>query len=163
MNWEAFLRDQHVEFERIPHQPAYDAQHVAEALHLPGKHVAKTVLLRADRGFAYIVAVLPAPKMIDLQALSAALGGSRLELATEHEVSEHCPDCEYGVLPPFGSQYGMKTIVDKDLTSDEWIVFEGNTHADAIRMTWADFQRVEQPLVASFAVAPQAASSKRDR
>ncbi len=157
MNWEGFLREKGIDFEVIPHPETYDAQHMAEALHISGRHVAKTVLLRADRGFAYIVAVLPAPYRIDLQALSAAYGGSRLELATEQEIAERCPDCEFGVLPPFGSQYSLKTIVDKELTLDEWFVFEGSTHREAVRMRWDDFQRVEQPLVACFAVATQRA------
>jgi Ala-tRNA(Pro) deacylase len=45
----------------------------------------------------------------------------------------------------------MKTIVDESLTKDEEIVFEGNTHVEAIRMKYADFYRLAEPLVGSFA------------
>ncbi len=146
-----YLQQHGVAFDVIPHRDTFDAQHMAEELHVSGKHVAKTVLLRADGGFGYVVAILPAPLRINLHKASQALGGSRLELATEHEVMEHCPDCEIGVLPPFGSQYGMKTLVDSSLTTDDWIVFEGNTHHEAIRMRFDDFKRVETPLIAEFA------------
>ena len=64
------------------------------------------------------------------------------------------PDCEMGTLPPFGSQYGMKTMVEESLTQDEVIVFEGNNHHEAIRMQFEDFQHIEEPLVAKFAVQP---------
>ena len=55
-------------------------------------------------------------------------------------------------LPPFGSRYGLKTIVDSTLAEDEVILFEGNTHHDAIRMKFDDYRRLENPVVASFAV-----------
>jgi Ala-tRNA(Pro) deacylase len=153
MNIAQFLSDKHVSFESLPHIDTYDAQHLAQALHVPGRDVAKTVLLRADGGFAYVVAVLPATKNVDLDQASQSLGGSKLALATELEISDHCPDCEMGVLPPFGSQYGMKTIVDESLAAEEEIVFEGNTHRDAIRMKFSDFQRLEQPLIVRFSHA----------
>jgi Ala-tRNA(Pro) deacylase len=72
MNWKSFLVDKGIAFEMVSHRDTYDSQHLAEAMHVPGRHVAKTVLLRADRGFAYVVAVLPATKLVDLQRLSAA-------------------------------------------------------------------------------------------
>src|SRR5262245_60614540 len=136
MNVADFLTKQNVEFQVLPHPDTYDAQHLAQVLHIPGREVAKTVLLRANGGSKYLVAVLPATRHIDFAKASAALGGSSLQLATEVEISSHCPDCEIGVLPPFGSQYGMLTLVDENLTKDEQIVFEGNTHHDAIRMSF---------------------------
>lgn len=147
MNVADFLKQRGVEFELIPHRDTFSAQRMAEELHMPGAFVAKTVLLRADRGYEYVVAVLPAAKRLDLSNASRALGGSRLEFATELEMLEHCPDCELGALPPFGSLYGMKTLVDEALSKNEWIVFEGNTHHDAIRIRFRDFQLVESPLI----------------
>jgi Ala-tRNA(Pro) deacylase len=154
MNVQEFLTDKHVGFRAISHRDVYDAQHLAQELHTPGREVAKTVLLRADHAYAYVVAVLPATKSIDFDKVSATLGGSDIALATEIEIKDHCPDCEMGTLPPFGSQYGMKTLVEVSLTKDEEIVFEGNNHHEAIRMRYKDFQHLEEPLVASFAVQP---------
>jgi Ala-tRNA(Pro) deacylase len=57
------------------------------------------------------------------------------------------------VLPPFGSRYGMKTIVDSNLAADEEIVFDANTHNEAIRMRFNDFVEFEDPLVAAIAVS----------
>ncbi|MCA9123878.1 MAG: YbaK/EbsC family protein [Planctomycetaceae bacterium] len=154
MNVQELLRERHVPYEAITHRDVYDAQRLAQELHVPGREVAKTVLLRADHAYAYIVAVLPATKTIDLQKVSDAFGGSKIELATELEIKERCFDCEMGVLPPFGSQYDMKTLVEESLTQDEEIVFEGNDHHEAIRMRYEDFHHIEEPLVARFAVQP---------
>ncbi|MCA9226970.1 MAG: YbaK/EbsC family protein [Planctomycetales bacterium] len=147
MNVAKFLQQSDVEFEVIPHRETHDAQHMAQAIHIPGREVAKTVLLRADHGYRYIVAVLPATKQIDLRKASEALNGSELALATEAEIAQCCPDCECGVLPPFGSQYEMTTMVDESLTHEEEVFFEANTHHEAIRMRFADYRRVEEPLV----------------
>ncbi len=151
MRVEDLLSAKNVDFDVIPHHDTYAAQRMAQVLHVSGKEVAKTVLLRADHGFKYVVAVLPADKSIDFERASQALGGSHLELAAEEEIAEHCPDCEIGALPPFGSQYDMETIVDESLAEDDEIVFEGNTHHEAIRIKFRDFCDIEGPLVASFA------------
>ena len=150
MNVPDFLTDRKIPFELIPHRNTYDAQRMAATIHVSGREVAKTVLLRAADGDSFVVAVLPANTSVDFDLASRLFGGSKLELATEAEISAHCPDCELGVLPPFGSQYGMTTIVDKSLTEDDEIVFEGNTHHEAIRMKFGDLRRVEEPLIGSF-------------
>jgi Ala-tRNA(Pro) deacylase len=151
MNVAKFLENEHYKFERVQHAPAYSAQHLAHELHVSGREVAKTVLLRANGGYEFVVAVLPASKKIDLERASKLFGGATLHLATEIEIADHCPDCDFGVLPPFGSRYGMKTIVDSSLAEDESIWFEGNTHEEAIRIKFEDFRRLEQPIVAPFA------------
>jgi Ala-tRNA(Pro) deacylase len=145
------LEERHVPFEVVRHPEAFDATRLAEAVHTPGREVAKTVLLRADHGYRYVVAVLPSTHRIDFEALSNVLGGAHVELATEAEIIERCPDCECGVLPPFGSLIEAETIVDASLADDEQIVFEGNTHCEAIRMRYEDFYETEHPRVATFA------------
>ncbi len=151
MNVTEFLVERKVQFALIRHREAHDAQRLAATIHVSGREVAKTVLLKADGGFRYVVAVLPANNFVDLELASKLLGGSKLELASELEISKHCPDCELGALPPFGSQYDMKTIVDLSLAEDDEIVFEGNTHSEAIRMRFEDFRQIEQPLAGWFA------------
>jgi Ala-tRNA(Pro) deacylase len=145
-----FLQRRRVPFELVSHPAAFDAQHLAQALHTPGREVAKTVLLRANHGYRYIVAVLPATHRIDFAKLSEFLGETHLELATEVEIAERCPDCEFGVLPPFGSHYGAETIVDESLTEDEYISFESDSHTEAIRMKYSEYYDFEHPLVARF-------------
>ena len=64
MNIQEFLARQNVMFEVIEHDPTYDAQRLAQDLHVSGKHVAKTVLVRTDAGC--VVAVLPASYRISV-------------------------------------------------------------------------------------------------
>ena len=151
MNIATMLAEKNVDFELIPHPDTFEAQRMAQQLHVSGRQVAKTVLLRVKEGSDFVVAVLPANKIVDFDNVSGVLDGDKTELATELEVAQQCPDCETGVLPPFGSRYGMQTIVDESLTDDECIFFEGNTHHESIRMKFDDFQRIEQPKITKFA------------
>jgi Ala-tRNA(Pro) deacylase len=152
MNIATYLEEQKCRFERLPHDPTYSAQRLAQQLHVPGREVAKTVLLRANGWHRFVVAVLPGSKKIDLEQVARLLQKGKVELATEIEIAAHCPDCEFGVLPPFGSRYGMTTIVDSSLAADEEIVFDANTHNEAIRMRFDDYVELEDPLVAPFAI-----------
>ena len=151
MNIKSFLQEHQVPFEVLPHTRTGDAARLAHSLHVPGAHVAKTVLLKVNHGYRDVVAVLPANLRINPEQTSRMLGGAEVKFGNEEDVAVHCPDCDRGVLPPFGSQYGMRTMVDESLAQGDDITFEGNQHDEAIRMKWQDFCRLENPLVGQFA------------
>jgi Ala-tRNA(Pro) deacylase len=146
-----FLADQQILFEPLVHPPAYSAQKRAKYLHVPGKQVAKSVLLAGPEGF--LLAVLTATHQVDTATLAEQLGGP-VRLATMAEVGDLFRDCEWGVVAPFGALYGVPTILDESVTADSWIVFEANTHAEAIRMSCRDFERLEKPRRLRFARPP---------
>jgi Ala-tRNA(Pro) deacylase len=144
-----FLNERGVAFEELTHEPTYSAQRMAQAVHVCGDNVAKTVLLKADGQF--VLAVLPATHQIHLEMARDALAAYLVELADEGELAMIFPDCELGALPPFGSQYGLETLVDASLAEDDEIVFEGNAHREAFRMKYREYENLENPQVAVFA------------
>jgi len=112
--------------------------------------MAKTVVLRAgERGRETILAVLPGPKHVNLEKLTAALG-KPVRLATELEFSELFPDCELGAMPPFGLLYDLPVYVDESLARDREIFFNAGTHRDAVRMNYEDFARLAKPTMCKF-------------
>jgi Ala-tRNA(Pro) deacylase len=149
MKLDEMLANRHVSFERIHHRPVYTANRIAQELHVPGKEVAKTVLLRTDRG--YVLAVVPATHRIDLEEVRKKLDLEDIEMAGEGEMSRVFPDCEVGAIPPFGSIYNLPTLVDESLAEDDRIVFESQNHEDAIRMSYKDYEQIEHPVRARFA------------
>ncbi|MFN4261466.1 MAG: aminoacyl-tRNA deacylase [Gemmataceae bacterium] len=144
-----YLDQQHIWYERLPHAPAYSASRMAQTLHVPGKNVAKTVLLRTDNG--YVITVLPATHVLDKTRLCQVLGVQNAELASEAEMEPLFPNCERGVIPPFGSMFQLPTYVDEALTKDDEIIFEDQTHEEAIRMKYRDFEALEHPRHGTFA------------
>ena len=143
-----FLSESHVPFETVDHDPTYTAQALAEAAHISGECVAKTVLLMSDRGPQ--LAVLPATHTIDMPLLQQTLRANDVHLATEFECGAYFGDCEVGAVPPFGSQYGMTTLLDESLLQVDEITFEANTHREAVRMQLEDYLALERPQVSRF-------------
>lgn len=144
-----FLDQNGVHYEVGSHRLAFTAQEVAAAQHVPGKELAKVVMLRS--GTAFIMTVLPAPYRVDIERAKVALGKSDLSLATEQEFKNLFPQCEPGAEPPFGNLYNLPVYVDQTLTRDEDIVFNAGSHTQTIKMKYADFARLVQPKVAAFA------------
>lgn len=144
-----FLDEHRVPYHILRHHRTYTAQEIAAALHLPGKEIAKVVLVRYDGEYA--MAVLPAPMKVDLDVLASEAGWPKAELAGEGDMLRLFPDCQTGAMPPFGNLYGLPVYVDKTLTDDKEIVFEAGSHEEAIKMAYGDFERLVHPTVLSFA------------
>jgi Ala-tRNA(Pro) deacylase len=143
-----FLSRQHIVFETIVHPPAFTAQKRAHFLHVPGRQVVKCVLLAGPAG--YFLVVLPATHRVATDVIANALGGA-VRLADGNEISAIFRDCEWGALTPFGSLYGVKTLLDATLDPQDIIVFEAHLHSLAIRMRCRDFEDLEHPRRLAFA------------
>ena len=144
-----FLDENHVKYLTVKHSQAFSAQEVADSAHIPGREVAKTVMVKLDGRMAMVV--LPAPEMIDLEGLRAATGSQTAELATEKEFSGLFPKCETGAMPPFGNLWDMPVFVDQHLREDEIIAFSAGSHTEIVQMTYSDFERLVKPTVLEFA------------
>lgn len=142
-----FLDSQHVRYHSIPHPVTYTAQETAEAAHVPGYELAKTVMVELDGKMAMMVA--PATCKVVLQELRQIIGAGRARFATEEEFKSLFPDCEAGAMPPFGNLYGIEVFVSPGLAADEEIVFNAGTHTEALKMRYADFERLVHPKLVS--------------
>ena len=138
-----FLDENKVKYVSISHSPAYTAQEIAASAHIPGKEVAKTVMVKLDGKMA--MAVLPASYQVDLQRLKQVAGAEHIELATEDEFKDLFPGCEPGAMPPFGNLYDMQVYVSESLAEDEEIAFNAGSHTELLRMSYADFESLVAP------------------
>ncbi len=140
-----FLDIHDVKYVSINHAPAYSAQTTAESAHIPGKELAKTVIVRIDDKFTMVV--LPASYRVHLGHLKVAVSASHVELATETELENLFPDCERGAMPPFGNLYDMDVYVAEQLTEDEEIAFSAGSHTELVRMSYKDFESLVMPKI----------------
>lgn len=147
-----FLDEKDVKYVTISHSKAYTAQEVAASAHIPGKEVAKTVMVKINGDMA--MAVLPASYTVDFDQLKRATGSSAVELATEDEFKSLFPDCEVGAMPPFGSLYGMQTFMATSLSEDEEIAFNAGSHTELIKMPFSTYVRLEDPVELAFSLEP---------
>ena len=143
MEVKQFLSQQQIPFDVLPHPYTETAIGTALSLTVPEETFAKTVVVKVDG--RPVVAVLQSPYRVDVDEVGKVLGGGHAALANEEELESFFPDCEAGVVLPFGSHYGMETIVDLPLTMEELLYFEGNTHHEAICIRYKDYQMIERP------------------
>ncbi|HSB31499.1 MAG TPA: YbaK/EbsC family protein [Candidatus Sulfobium mesophilum] len=139
-----YLESEKVKYESLAHYETYTSQETAQSARVPGRELAKTVIVKIDGKMA--MAVLPASKKINFDLLKSAAGGT-VELAAEQEFESIFPDCEVGAMPPFGNLYGMEVYVDEGLAQDEKIAFNACSHIELIKLSYKDFSRLAKPKV----------------
>ncbi|MGA3334121.1 MAG: YbaK/EbsC family protein [Terracidiphilus sp.] len=149
-----YLDAQKVVYVVISHSPAYTAQGIAGLVHISGKELAKTVIVRLDGKL--VMAVLPAKFYVDLMLLRKGAKAKTVALAGEDEFSDRFPECETGAMPPFGNLFGLDVFADDSLERDKEIAFNAGTHRELIRMSWDDFKKLAKPKVISFAAGRSA-------
>ena len=147
---EAYLREHQVPYQLQHHAQVFSAQKIAESEHIPGKMVAKTVIVLADN--RKVSLVLPASYRVDLDKVRAALGAQEIRLAYEAEFAATFPDCEVGTMPPFGNLYGIQVYVEKRLSEEETMVFPVGSYTETMSLMYADFERLVHPTVVAFAL-----------
>ena len=143
-----YLDQNNIKYTLITHSKGYTAQELAAIMHVPGKEMAKIVILKIDGRFA--MAVIPAPHKIDFERFKVATGIKEVALASEKEFQNLFPDCEVGAMPPFGNLYGLPVYVAQPLKEDKEIVFNAGSHTEAIRMQYGDFERLVNPTVIDY-------------
>ena len=132
------------------HRPASSAARLAGTGQVPGRCVAKTVVIRT--GETFVLAVLPATSRVDLDRFASAVRMDRalVRLATAGEIDAIFHDCEPGTIPPFGRLYGLRTVVDASLQELGMAVFRTNARHQGLRMAFRDFEGLEEPMPAQF-------------
>jgi Ala-tRNA(Pro) deacylase len=135
-----------VEFELLSHAHTVRASDEAEALGLPPRAVAKTLVLDAPEG--HVRVVLPASERIDLRKVREHVeGGKSIHLTSEEELARDYPDVELGALPPFGGASRDRVLVDVRVAEQHAVVLEAGSHDRSVRLDTADLLRLTEAEV----------------
>jgi Ala-tRNA(Pro) deacylase len=132
----AYLDKHGIHYDLLPHPRTADSMRTAEVAHVPGDQVAKSVVLRDERG--YLMVVLPATRRVALGQLHKTLD-RYLGLATEQELGVLFTDCEAGAVPAVGDAYGIATMVDESLEGCPDVYIESGDHEQLLHLTGAEF------------------------
>jgi len=143
-----FLEESGVRYVSIPHVAAFTTQEAAARAHVPGGELAKTVMVKLDGRMAMVV--VPASHRIDFARLRAVADAKTATLAREEEFKALFPACEVGAMPPFGNLYDLSVYCATAVSEDIEIAFRAGSHAELIRLRFADYERLVQPVVGSF-------------
>jgi Ala-tRNA(Pro) deacylase len=138
-----YLDEQNIKYISIIHSQAYTAQETAQSAHIPGREMAKTVIVKINDKMAMVV--LPASEKVDLDLVKGATHAESVQLADEREFEKLFSNCEIGAMPPFGNLYGMPVYVEESLGENENIAFNAGSHTELIKLSFKDFERLVHP------------------
>ena len=74
-----YLDKNNIKYVIIQHSLAYTTPEIAALAHIPGKELAKTVIIKIDGEMA--MAVLPASYRVDFDIFKQAIGAKKIEMA----------------------------------------------------------------------------------
>jgi Ala-tRNA(Pro) deacylase len=134
-----FLHAHGIDFRLIEHPPSRFSAETATTAHVPPARLAKAVVL--EDGSRYVLAVVPANRMVDAEAIARVFDG-HFELAPEEDFPMLFRDCRPGAVPPIGEAYGIQTIVDDAMTKSAEVYLEAGDHEHLIRLEHDAFMRL---------------------
>ncbi|OGI48843.1 MAG: hypothetical protein A3E57_08155 [Candidatus Muproteobacteria bacterium RIFCSPHIGHO2_12_FULL_60_33] len=133
---EEFLKSHDVAYDLVKHPHTLSSMRTAQAAHVPGEQLAKSVLLKDERG--YLMAVIPSTHRIDLGRLHRQLN-RLLGLAIEQEVTTLFRDCDPGAVPAIGAAYRIDAIIDDALLQQPEVYFEAGDHEALVHVSGQAF------------------------
>jgi Ala-tRNA(Pro) deacylase len=133
----------------LRHSHTSCSSETAEAAHVPGRQLAKGVVLKTQDGY-HLLVVIPTHRRLALDKVSETYGG-HLALAEESELKTLFPDCEMGAVPALGMAYQLPTFVDEALLRQDTVYFEGGDHESLLGMSSETFAELfEEPAIGDF-------------
>jgi Ala-tRNA(Pro) deacylase len=139
-----YLQNNGISYDVIDHRRTDSTLHTAEAAHIPGDRMAKSVLLGDDE--SYLLAVIPATHRLEMGQL-IKLTGRELSLIPEDELQQAFADCETGAVPPTGLLYGIDTLIDASLLKQPDLYFESGDHGKLIHISSEKFKELESDAI----------------
>ena len=134
-----YLAENGIAYETVPHTHTTSSMNSAQSAHIPGKNLAKSVILEDEDG--YLMAVVPATEHVKMQKVNHALN-RYVGLATEPELESLFSDCELGAIPAVGSAYSMESIVDDKLDDCSDIYLEAGDHEELVHIKGSAYRRL---------------------
>lgn len=139
------LDEKSIKYLRIAHSKAYTSQELAAIMHVSGKELAKSVMVK-DNDKLYMM-ILPASFKINFDLLKSAFENEDVRLASEKDFRNIFGECETGAMCPMGQMYDLPVYIAQSITDQEEIVFNAGTHTNAVRMQMKDYLNLVQPRI----------------
>lgn len=142
-----FLDGAKVKYNLIEHKVVYTAHDAAQTTKKKLGEIAKVVLIKADKDLVLIV--LPAGKYVDFSGIKKALKAKKISIASEKDITKYLKT-KVGLLHPFGSQYNIKTLLDKSMAKSKKIIASAGSYTHSVELAIKDFKKLIQPIKGSF-------------
>lgn len=134
-------------YKIIGHKTVYTAYDAAQTLRVKLGDIAKTLVVKADR--AYVLAVLPASRRLDLGKLKKIIKAKKIDIAKEN-VMKKVFNIKPGAVTPFGELYKTPVFIDKSLLKAKKIIAGAGTFEDSVAMAAKNFIKATKGTLGEF-------------
>jgi Ala-tRNA(Pro) deacylase len=136
-----------VKYKTLEHRVVFTAHDVGATTKKKLSEIAKVVLVKADKDFVLIV--LPAGKYVDFSGVKKALKAKKVSMASEKNITNYLKT-KVGLLHPFGSEYNIRTLLDKGMAKSKKMIASAGTFTDSVEIAVKDFEKLVQPIKGAF-------------
>ncbi|MDO8463132.1 MAG: YbaK/EbsC family protein [bacterium] len=141
----------------VPHRKVFTAFDLAQTLDADPKHVAKTVLVRADRDL--VLVSVPAHSRLDFARMKKVLGAKQVTLASERAMEQL--KIKEGTTPPFASFFKIACVLDSGLAKCKTMLCRSGSHTESLDCSVANYIASEEPTIAKVSERAKRAPAKR--
>ena len=129
------------------HEPTRTSEDAARIRGVAMHSGAKAILTKGHKTGTHYLFVMPADLKLDSQKVKSVVG----EAVGFEQDLQGVTGCMPGSMPPFGSVFGIRTIVDTRLSENVIIHFNAGSLTDSVQMKYEDYLLVEKPEVREIA------------
>lgn len=158
-----FFDANNAKYEILVHKKVFTTYDTAQTLHVDLKSVAKTLFVKIDRGYVFVI--LPGTKRFDQNKLKKLINDTRkkeakktrtkpklvkkVELTKETAIKKMVTK-KVGALVPFGHLYDLQTFYDKGLDANKKLILNAGSFTDSVVMTPKEYLRLEKAVTGKF-------------
>lgn len=148
-----FISETGVPFKHFSHKPVRTSAEAAEERGVEMGSGAKALLVKyagKNCGSGFALLVMSAVRKVSWPEVKQFLGTSNVSFAKVEEVKK-VTGCVPGAVPPIGSLFGVKTLLDPSLkTQGDIINFNIGLQSQSITMNTQDYIKIENPSEVNF-------------
>jgi len=142
-----FCEDNGISYKEIKHSPGASAEDYHNALGCRYEQQLKCLLLKIYTETEYFaILTIPAQKRADLEAIKTLISAKKIRMATKEELKE-ITGCNFGELPPIGSIFQIRLIMDRDFLNETETYLNAGKVDVSFVINPTDLQKAENPVI----------------
>lgn len=143
-----FLIKNKIKHEILKHKTVYTAYDLANTLKKKLNEVAKTLVIRVDKG--HVLVVLPASHQVDFKVLKKILKAKKIDIDRENVMVKLFKVKPGAISAIHGKINKIPVYVDKSLTKVKKIVAQAGSFEESLHLTAKEFIKAVEGQLASF-------------
>lgn len=146
------MKTNNIEYSLLVHKPTRTSEESALVRGVSLASGAKAMLIKlSSSSILFKLIVLSAACKVNWKLVKNVLKTKKVDLASEEEV-KYLTKCLPGAVPPFGSIYGIETLIDQSIISQgDSINFNAGLRTHSLGIKTKDYLNVEKGTIVDIA------------